>query len=303
MLVRRMMQRRLTIAAIVVALAVGIGCRPLPGRVPTPRPVPADLARGASAYDAYCAGCHGADGAGTGAFAVRLGLRPADLRAPALASASDAALLERLRRGTPLEVRPLEERSAEARAVDALADYLPRLARVDADKLRAGRVVYEQGCAPCHGVYGRADGAIAYWLGAPDLIAARERYSDAQLARVSEAGIGQMPPLLGAFERGEMRALVAYIRHLSDGFAIYDSRCAACHGDDGQGVYSRDLVAPVTAAPPLENGPYPRARLLAMLRRERGVMPHFAALDEPTLRDVIAYVRTFPPPDDGRRPQ
>ncbi len=103
-----------------------------------------------------------------------------------------------------------------------------------------------------------------------------------------------MPPLYGGFDPTELRALVAYIRNLSDGFAIYDTRCAACHGDDGQGIYSRDVVPPAIAAPPLR-APYPRDRLLAMLRRERGVMPHFADLDEPRLRDVIAYLRASAP--------
>ncbi len=293
---RNGMGRRLVaIAAFAMGIAAVAGCGPLDGR---PRAgasnvlhVPASVQRGARTYAIYCADCHGPSGEGNGLFAATFGLVPANLRASAaLASFSDAALVDRLVRGTPLAVQPLETHSGESRAVNALAEYLPRLGRADGDVLRAGRVVYQEACAACHGVYGRADSAVAVWLGAPDMIVARARTTDAALARISERGTGLMPPLVGAFDRTELRALVAYIRHLSDGFAVYDTRCAACHGDDGQGLYSADVIPPAIAAPPLQ-GTYPRARLLSMLRRERGVMPHFTELDERRLRDVVAYLR------------
>src|SRR5262249_12079936 len=82
----------------------------------------------------------------------------------------------------------------------------------------------------------------------------------------------------------------------------------ACHGNDGQGLYSQDLIPPAVIAPP-PSGPYPRSRLLTMLRRERGVMPHLAELDEQRLRNVVAYLRAavflapqeMPAPVDARR--
>jgi mono/diheme cytochrome c family protein len=259
---------------------------------------PGAVARGAATYAAYCADCHGTDGAGDGPLARTLKLTPADLRTSALVVVPDAALVDRLAHGTPLDVPPLAS-PRESEAVDALAAYLTRLGGLDADVLRAGKVVYDEGCAACHGAYGRADTAVAYWVGAPDLIVARERQSDAALARISEHGTRTMPPLLGAFDRAELHVLTAYIRNLSDGFALYDTRCAACHGDDGQGLYSRDLIGPATIAPPLDGGPYPRDRLLAMLRRERGVMPHFTEVDPRRLHDVVAYLRAavFQPAD------
>jgi mono/diheme cytochrome c family protein len=202
---------------------------------------------------------------------------------------SDAALLDRLLRGTPLEL-PADAHEAESEAVDALAAYLPRLGTADWEQLRTGRYVYQEGCAMCHGLYGRSDTPIAVWLGAPDMLVARERHSDAALARISERGFDLMPALSGTFDPVELRALVAYIRHLSDGFAIYDEYCAACHGDDGRGINSRELIPPAVAAPPLR-GAYPPTELRRMLRREGGVMPHFAALDRQRLEDVIAYLR------------
>ena len=284
------MRRLLTVALFVLETTTGGCLRPAHTPAHAPLPTAATLARGAATYGSYCAGCHGPNGRGDGPFATAYGLAPADLRAPALRSVSDAALMDRLMRGTPLAVPPLDARLAETRAVDALLAYLPKLASADRETLRVGRLVYEDACGPCHGVFGRADTAVAYWVGAPDLIVARERFTDAALMRISTAGVGLMPPLYGAFDRTELRALVGYIRHLSDGLAVYDTRCAACHGEDGLGLYSRDVVPPATVAPPL-GGPYARDRLLTMLRREHGVMPHFADLPEHRLRDVIAYLR------------
>jgi mono/diheme cytochrome c family protein len=294
---------RLGVIAAFAILSVSTGaCRPLDRRTPRvdPPPTAAQVLQGGYTYALYCAGCHGPRGEGDGPFTATLGLVPKALRSSALVAASDAAVLDRLIRGTPLEVPPLDRQLAEARAVDALADYLPRLASAQWEVLRAGRVVYDDACAGCHGTYGRGDGLFSAWIGAPDLLVARERYTDPALARISEAGIGTMLPLYGFFGPGERRALVAYVRHLSDGFALYDTRCAACHGDDGQGIYSRDVVPPAVAAPAL-SGPYPRERLLGMLRRESGVMPHFHDLDERRLRDVVAFLRAaiVPHPTPG----
>jgi mono/diheme cytochrome c family protein len=95
---------------------------------------------------------------------------------------------------------------------------------------------------------------------------------------------------------------VAYVRHLSKGYRLYDTYCAACHGDDGQGVHPEDLLPPATAAPHLgadtvaRLGPQAtRAKILHMLQRESGRMPHFRdSLTEAQLHDVVAYLRTAP---------
>jgi mono/diheme cytochrome c family protein len=290
----RVMHRRVGLTMTAMLVAASCAYRPIDGRaraaVDDAPSIAAAVERGALTYAGYCGGCHGMDADGHGPFATTFGLTPTDLRTPGVAALADDALLERMIRGTPLEIPPADAPASETRDLDALAEYLPGLARSDWDVLRAGRIVYDEGCGPCHGTYGRADTAIAHWLGAPDLIVAREHVSDAALARISEAGTGQMPPLLGELDRTELHALIAYIRHLSDGFAVYDTRCASCHGDDGQGIYSDDVIPPAVAAPPLR-GAYPRDRLLSMLLRERGVMPHFTALDERRLRDVVAYLR------------
>lgn len=285
---RRAVLRVVTAALVLLAA----GCRPAGGARPRPsfEPSVAAIERGALTYAVYCAGCHGMDGRGYGPLATAFGITPADLRTPALTSASDAALLDRLLRGTPLVVPLPATHEAEDRNLDALIAYLPRLAGADWELLRAGRVVYDESCAVCHGRHGQSDSAFAFWVGAPGMIVAREGQSDAALARIGEAGKGLMPPLYGAFDQVELGALVAYIRHLSDGFAVYDTHCASCHGNDGRGISSDDLIPPVVAAPPLR-GPYARAQLRTMLRRDTGFMPHFSALDRRRLEDVVTYLR------------
>jgi len=196
-----------------------------------------------------------------------------------------------------------DAKQAEDFEVEAVAQYLPTLVSADWAQLRAGRLVYESGCAPCHGAYGRSDTAVAHWLNVGDLIVARERLSDAAIGRISQNGIGTMPALRSTFDPGEMRALVAYIRHLSDGFRVYDTYCAACHGDDGQGV-AADAARPMRGAVPPLHGRYGRRAIVHMLRRERGVMPHFRDLSESQLRDVVQYLRAVvlasPEPADAR---
>jgi mono/diheme cytochrome c family protein len=249
--------------------------------------------RGAVLYAAYCAGCHGEHADGHGRFAARLGLTAADLRAPALRAVPDRVLVERIMHGPPLEVPGGQSSAAEDIDVAAIAAYLPELATGPRDLLRSGRVVYEGTCAACHGAYGRAEGALSTWLGVPDLLEVRSRYTDPALARISRVGIGRMPALPESFQPGEVRALVAYVRHLSPGFRLYDTYCAACHGDDGLGVYSRELIPAADVAPPLRP-PYPPERILHMLRRQRLSMPHLrSVIDADQVAAIVAYLRTL----------
>jgi mono/diheme cytochrome c family protein len=174
----------------------------------------------------------------------------------------------------------------------------------DWELLRVGRFVFEGACAACHGAYGQGEGV----LGAtndpppPNLMQARERYTDPALAAIAVDGHGTMPPLADMFDPGELRAVVAYVRHLSKGYRLYDTYCASCHGDDGRGVHPEDQLAPSVPAPHLDGavlarlGPKAaRAKILHMLRRESGRMPHFReTLTEAQLLDVVAYLRATP---------
>ena len=275
---------------------MALGCRV----TAAPRPVPPPYAsativdRGSVLYAAYCAGCHGDHADGRGAFAATLGIAPPDLRTAAVRATPDRVLVERILDGPALALRAGPRAAREAIDADAIAAYLPELATGDREPLRAGRVVYEGACAACHGAYGHAEGVLATWLGVPDLVAARARYTDPALGRVSQVGVGRMPPLPEKFQPGEVRALVAYVRRLSDGFRLYDTYCAACHGDDGLGVYSPEIIPPAGIAPPLRP-PYPRERILHMLRHQQRTMPHLrAAVGADRVAAIVAYLRTLP---------
>lgn len=264
--------------------------------------VPGPVARGGPLYAAYCAGCHGVDGRGHGPVARALGQKPADLTAPeTLAPVSDRELGARVLYGTPSRSAARAATIAEDLQVAALVEYIPTLSTHDWALIRSGRLVYESACAPCHGAYGHGEGVFAGFTGMRpvDLQVARERYPDAALAQVSHRGVGAMPPLADSFEPGEVRALIAYVRLLSKGYRLYDTYCAACHGDDGWGVQPEDLLPPATQAPPLHSrtlarlGPEEqRARVLHMLRCERGLMPHFRdTLTPQQMQDIATYLR------------
>jgi len=290
---------------VIMLLVLGAGCRPPSGaRSPAVTTLATSdaVARGAVLYAAYCGGCHGALGHGDGPVTEVLDLEPADLRAPGLLDHStDREVVDRVRHGAPLRATPRRNAVAEDLQVEAITAYLPTLARSDWDLLRVGRFVFEGACAPCHGAYGEGEG----FLGAtndpppPNLLQAREHYTDAALTRISVMGQGDMPPLADVFQPGEVRAVVAYVRHLSKGYRLYDTFCASCHGDDGRGVHPEDLLSPSMVAPRLDGGTLKRlsptaarAKILHMVRRESGRMPHFRdTLTEGQLFDIVAYLR------------
>jgi mono/diheme cytochrome c family protein len=86
---------------------------------------------------------------------------------------------------------------------------------------------------------------------------------------------------------------------LSKGYRLYDTYCASCHGDDGNGVHPEDLLELAMVAPPIGAETVARlglqatrAKTLHMLRRESGSMPHFRdTLTKKELLDVIVYLR------------
>jgi len=261
------------------------------------------VARGAVLYAENCAGCHGSDGRGNGPVARAIGVGPPDLRAPGLLDrSSDRELVDRLLHGSPLHTSTPRSPVADDLQTDALAAYIPTLSPRNWEMLRAGRVTFEGLCAPCHGAYGNGEGVLGAQDSPPpaDLVIARERYTDTALVQVALQGVGNMPPAADRLDGGRGRALVAYVRHLSKGYRLYDTYCASCHGDDGRGVDAEDRMPPAVEAPVLDAGTATRlgpkayrARILHMLRREQGLMPHFRdTVDEEQLGAILAYLRS-----------
>jgi len=93
-----------TAAALLLSLSLfAASCgRPAraPGAVAPRRPNAYELQLGKEVYETYCAGCHGATGAGDGFNAFNLDPRPRDLGDPALQKRkSDVDLADAIRRG------------------------------------------------------------------------------------------------------------------------------------------------------------------------------------------------------------
>ena len=300
--------RALTITMVIGSMVLlVVTCRPparsvRPGAPASPAAASDPARRGAVLYAAYCGGCHGARGHGDGPITQVLDLTPGDLYAPGvLDRATGQEIVDRLLQGTPLRASPRRNVIAEELETEAIATYLPTLSTSHWELLRVGRFVFEGACAPCHGAYGQGEGVIGATNDPPppSLYTARERYTDVALAAVSIAGVAHMPPMADTFDPGELRAVIAYVRQLSKGYRLYDTYCAACHGDDGCGVHPEDLLPPAMAAPCLgaatvaRLGPQAtRTKNLHMIRRESGRMPHFReTLSAAQLLDVVAYLR------------
>lgn len=104
--------------------------------------------------------------------------------------------------------------------------------------LLAGRAVYQERCASCHGPKGQGTGTIAVDFSEP---AALIRLDTETILTVIERGNPTHPQT--ALADDESRAVVAYLReHLmlpapegdaSLGRTIYSRSCSVCHGDKG----------------------------------------------------------------------
>ncbi len=116
----------------------------------------------------------------------------------------------------------------------------------------AGGTLFGDNCAACHGLDARGGPgfpnlveAPTMWGDDPDTIAETIRvginstHPDTRFAQMLAFGRDQM------LERADIRAVVAYVRGLSDpsvsdaggtGAQIFADNCAGCHGDDAMGI-------------------------------------------------------------------
>ena len=113
---------------------------------------------------------------------------------------------------------------------------------------RNGQAIYQESCAPCHGVSGGGDGATASQLpnGAAvlaDPMLARRATPDGWFDVVKNGRMDRfMPPWKNRLSDEQIWDAVAYALTLSTsegeiarGQAIWGENCAACHGDSGAG--------------------------------------------------------------------
>jgi len=113
---------------------------------------------------------------------------------------------------------------------------------------RAGRAIYLQNCAPCHGETGKGDGPTAPELTAPPSIFADAnavwQTQPAELFFTTKYGRMQnmMPPWLNRLDDEQIWNSVWYAWSLhtseaevGEGGALYAESCAGCHGEMGRG--------------------------------------------------------------------
>lgn len=175
---------------------------------------------------------------------------------------------------------------------------------------RAGRLIYAQNCAPCHGDMGWGDGPAA-----ADLPNPATAFADPAVARaavptewfeVTKNGRIErmMPPWKDQLSDQEIWNAVAYAltlhtspAELAQGQQVWEAQCASCHGPQGQGDGPQAQQAGWTLAS-LADPAYTAQQSLdawyQVTSQGRGEMPAFAdVLPEEALRNVVAYARTF----------
>ena len=242
---------------------------------------------GAKFYRRDCARCHGAHGRGDGPDAVIFPDPPRNLRTDFVTKYSDAELVRRVRRGSPLQLA-IDPPSLQAREreVTVIGDYLRRLPTIDWDRVETGNGVYAERCASCHGIYGHPPTAQA--AGGKETPATRD-LSDATFQRETTderlralVVDGHTPGLRSRLKLTptETGAVAAYLRLLSPGYEIYSRFCSNCHGETGR----LDLL-PTTADPApkvgfdeayfaLHDSAYVADRVWHMLAEKKPHMPH-----------------------------
>lgn len=212
----------------------------------------------------------------------------------------------------------LEQRMAAAQAHQA--QYLERITAASLDEialdpelssfaLAGGAAAFADNCAPCHGLGGAGQGfypSLAdddwIWGGTLDdihttlLYGVRSGHDDTRFNDM---------PAFGAMEilsRAEIDDVVEHVLSLSgrseDGEAaargaeLYVEQCAACHGDQGEGV-------PELGAPALNDaiwlyGNSKEAIVAQVSSPRQGVMPAWTGrLDPDTIKIVTVYVHSL----------
>ncbi|HEX6966358.1 MAG TPA: FTR1 family protein [Gemmatimonadaceae bacterium] len=176
----------------------------------------------------------------------------------------------------------------------------------------AGRAIYQQNCATCHGARGMGDGPSAKGMNPhPPALANADTMaaaSPALLYRVISVGVpGTRMPAWGNMLTSQQRwNVVAYLQTLraskaevAEGEGLYLQRCASCHGSTGG---TDGALAQSFAQPPPEIGSFEwqveksDAQIATAIRN--GVpdtpMPPSPDLSDTQVRKIVAYLRSLP---------
>ncbi len=174
--------------------------------------------------------------------------------------------------------------------------------------LERGATLFAQRCAVCHGAQGAGDGLTAALLKPAPANLTVARFSAARVAAVLRAGVpGTAMPNQADLSVVDRDALVEFVRSLGPsepptiereaidrGAALFAIRCAACHGERGDGA---GPAARRVARPPADfTGKQPTpARVLQVL--EKGIpgtamTPMRRLVSEREIGDLVAFVQS-----------
>ncbi|WP_119258082.1 cytochrome-c oxidase, cbb3-type subunit III [Shinella zoogloeoides] len=175
-----------------------------------------------------------------------------------------------------------------------------------------GRTLFIDNCAACHGTRGTGGpgfpnlAARAWlWGGEPDTIAETIRIGIN--ATNDETRVSQMMAFGrdGVLDDGQVRAVAAYVRSLSDlpmgasdkalvedGKQVFADNCVACHGEDGHG--STDVGAPNLTDATWIYGSDAQTVYTTIYSGRQGHMPHWEGRLSPVDIKILAlYVGTL----------
>lgn len=203
----------------------------------------------------------------------------------------------------PADLDALHGRFMTSLGADAALDLPTR--PIDLD---AGRAIYTQHCASCHGATGKGDGDRAKGMNPPPPAlgdaAIMHDVSPALMFRISSVGIAGTPMKGWANELtpDDRWNVISYINTLraphanAPGEGIYAQRCAGCHGASGAG--DGPLVAALSKIPvDLNSFAWQAERSDAQIIEavRAGVagtaMPPTRDLDESEYAKLVAHVR------------
>ena len=128
---------------------------------------------------------------------------------------------------------------SELRVVDSLLHERRYLkGEIVFDEGEEGQALYVDQCELCHGRAGAYELSVPEGAGVPHDLgdpAFQHSVTDAELDALIRNGRHGMP-VPWPIAAKEMTSLIAFVRLLSPGYALYDRYCANCHGDDGRGT-------------------------------------------------------------------
>ena len=210
----------------------------------------------------------------------------------------------------PSVLAALERRFSESLGSEGMLE-MP-VAAID---LGAGRKLYENTCAQCHGPAGHGDGPQAAALnpkpasiGDPKLVAS---VTPAIMYRIVSVGVSgtAMAGFAGTLTPQQRWNVVSYVVSLratpaqvAEGEGLFLQQCAACHGAAGteDGPYTRALSK---LPPGIGTFAWQASRTDDSLARSirDGLpgtpMPAARALSDAQIRSMVAYLRTLPARD------